>query len=69
MATNAVEDHDWRSAASTAVMQSGRHFAQFTVVQGGEMMFGLILPGWDVLGGDAARGGADGARRPHRHAA
>ena len=38
-----------RSAASTAVMRSGRHFAQFTVVAGGSL-FGAIRPGWDVAG-------------------
>ena len=40
----------WRAAASKAVMRSGRHFAQFTVVAGG-LMFGVVRPGWDVEGG------------------
>ena len=38
----------FRSAASTVVMRSGRHFAQFTVVEGWGMFFGMIRPGWDV---------------------
>ena len=40
-----------RSAASRVVMRSGRHFVQFTVVQGVDMFFGVIRPGWDVEGG------------------
>ena len=38
------------AAASTVVMRSGRHFAQFTVVEGINMFFGVIRPGWDVEG-------------------
>ena len=40
-------DYDWHAAASTAVMRSGRHFAQFTVgalpsqEDGAYMMFGV----------------------------
>ena len=45
-----------RAAASKVVMRSGRHFAQFTVVGGGGMMFGVIRPGWDVEGGKDAYG-------------
>ena len=41
----------WRAAASTVVMRSGRHYAQFTVVAGDYMMFGVIRPGWGVEGG------------------
>jgi hypothetical protein len=44
----------WRAAASTAVMRSGRHFAQFTMVEGIAMFFGVIRPGWDVEGGGDA---------------
>jgi hypothetical protein len=40
-------------------MRSGRHFAQFTVVEGVHMGFGVIRPGWDVEGGEIAAG-ADG---------
>ena len=40
-----------RTAASTVVMRSGCHFAQFTVVSGESMMFGVLRPGWDVEGG------------------
>ena len=43
---------DWRAAASSVVMRSGRHFARFTVVAGTyEQLFGVIRPGWDVEGG------------------
>ena len=51
VATMSVDDWMTRAAASTAVMRSGRHFAQFTVVVGNNMMFGVIRPGWDVEGG------------------
>ena len=37
----------WRAAASTAVMRSGRHFAQFTILQG-RMYLGVVRPGWDT---------------------
>ncbi len=40
-------------AASKVAMRSGRHFAQFTVVEG-HPMFGVIRPGWDVEGGEEA---------------
>ena len=29
-------------------MRSGRHFAQFTVLEGPFLFFGVIRPGWDV---------------------
>ena len=37
-------------------MRSGRHFAQFAMVQGDwmGMMFGVVRPGWDVEGGENA---------------
>ena len=38
----------FRSAASKAVMRSGRHFARFTVLHCDENAFGVIRPGWDV---------------------
>ena len=41
----------YRAAASKAVTRSGRHFAQFTVVDGQDLLFGVIPPGWDVEGG------------------
>ena len=41
-----------RTAASKVVMRSGRHSAQFTVVEGGYLFFGVIRPGWDVEGGE-----------------
>ena len=40
----------WRTAASTVVMRSGRHFAQLTVLEGKFLFFGVIRPGWDVKG-------------------
>ena len=44
-----------RSAASKVVMRSGRHFVQFTVVAGDDVLFGVIRPGWDVEGGSWTR--------------
>jgi hypothetical protein len=41
----------WYTAASKAVMRAGRHYAQFTVVSGSIMFFGVIRPAWDVEGG------------------
>ena len=52
MATKSVGGY--RTAASKAVMRSGRHFIQFTVIVGDDMLFGVIRPGWDVEGGEAA---------------
>jgi hypothetical protein len=40
---------DSLAPASRVVMRLGRHFAQFTVVEG-LMHFGVIRPGWDVEG-------------------
>jgi hypothetical protein len=52
VATKAVDyDTSIRSAASKVVMRAGRHYAQFTVVSGVYMYFGVIRPGWDVEGG------------------
>jgi hypothetical protein len=45
-----------RAAASKAVMRAGRHYAQFTVVSGRTMFFGVIRPGWDAEGGLNAPG-------------
>jgi len=54
VATMGAQDRiDARAAASKVVMRSGRHFAQFTVVEGG-MFFGVIRPGWDVEGEELA---------------
>ena len=41
----------WRTAASRVAMRSGRHYAQFTVLDGRQVSFGVIRPGWDVEGG------------------
>jgi hypothetical protein len=54
-------DRAWapnHAAASKAVMRDGRHYAQFTVVEGDDydkMFFGVIRPGWDVEGGMSAQ--------------
>ena len=48
VATFGAQDYLDRVAATKAVMQSGRHFVQFTVVSGDDMMFGVVRPGWDV---------------------
>ena len=44
-------DDDYRAAASTVVMRSGCHFVRFTVLQGADILFGVIRAGWDVEGG------------------
>ena len=51
----------WRAAASNVAMRSDRHFAQFTVVESGNMsmFFGVIRAGWDV-GGDEWASDEDG---------
>jgi hypothetical protein len=50
-----VLDYAGYTAASKAVMRVGRHYAQFTVVSGVDMFFGVIRPGWDVgQGGEYA---------------
>ena len=56
VATQNVADDSWRTAASKAVMRSGRHFVQFTVIEGVCMFFGVIRPSWDVEGGANAEG-------------
>ena len=48
VAEKRVSDSYWRTAASKVVMWSGRHFAQFTVLEGQIMFFGAIRPAWDV---------------------
>jgi hypothetical protein len=52
----ATKGDEWRqrNAASTAVMRAGFHYAQFTVMHGFDMFFGVIRPGWDVEGGENA---------------
>ena len=59
--TKNVPGDGYRTAASTVVMRSGYHFVQFTVGTNhvGNMMFGVIRPGWDVEGGRGAEEGAD----------
>eukprot|EP01046_Picozoa_sp_COSAG06_P017320 COSAG06_NODE_1172_length_10425_cov_7.741042_3_plen_152_part_00 len=46
-----ARDFHHRVAASKAVMRAGHHYAQFTVMSGFLMWFGVIRPGWDVEGG------------------
>ena len=48
VATKNANDFNFRVAASQVAMRSGRHFAQFTVLNGDDMFFGVIRPGWDV---------------------
>jgi hypothetical protein len=54
LATKSVCDFGSRAAASKVVMRAGRHYAQFTVVRGHGMYFGVIRPGWDVERGQFA---------------
>jgi hypothetical protein len=48
--TNGAANVQLCAAASKVVMRAGRHYAQFTVVSGDSMFFGVIQPGWDVKG-------------------
>jgi hypothetical protein len=55
LATRGGHDGHFRTAASTAVLRAGCHYLQFTVVSGvswmlfgGDMLLGVIRPGWDV---------------------
>jgi hypothetical protein len=52
VATAATDDGC--AVASNAAMRAGRHYAQFTMVSGNFMCFGVIRPGWDVEGGQYA---------------
>ena len=54
VATRGVHDGTFRAAASMAVMRSGRHSAQFTVVRGITVLFGVVRPGCNVEGGASA---------------
>ena len=51
VATRSVGD-SIQSAASTVVMRTGRHYAQFSALDGDFMFFGVIRPGWDLEGGE-----------------
>jgi hypothetical protein len=44
-------DGTGHTAASNVSMRAGRHYAQFTVVSGCVVFFGVIRPRWDVEGG------------------
>ena len=48
VATLGVEDNSSRPSASKMVMRSGCHFAQFTLLAGEFVYFGVVHPGWDV---------------------
>ena len=50
LATKSLDDYHYRTTASKVVMRSGRHFAQFTVMEGGYLFFGVIRPGWGLEG-------------------
>ena len=54
VATKSVNVGGLRTVASKVVMRPGRHCACFTVVQGSNMMFGVLRPGWGVEGGASA---------------
>ena len=64
-----------RTAASMVVMRSGRHFVQFTVLEGTLIMLGVIRPGWDVeegmrahlVDGHCFNHTGDGRRYPGNH--
>jgi hypothetical protein len=49
------ERTEWHTAASKAVIRAGRHYAEFTMVSGSIMFFGVIRPGWDAEGGHSAQ--------------
>ena len=51
VATRGVVAGATRAATSIVVMRSGRHFVQFTVVEGDEILFGVIRADWDSEGG------------------
>lgn len=51
VSTNPADQLTWRAAAAAVVMHSGKHFAEFTVVEGWDLFFGLVRPTWDVEGG------------------
>ena len=51
VATKSVDDGEGYRTAASKVRMWSRHFAQFTVVSGDDMMFGVVRPGWDVEGG------------------
>jgi hypothetical protein len=38
-----------QAAACSTVMRSGRHFGQFSLVEGGFMMLGVVRPSWDAV--------------------
>ena len=49
VATQTVEDNNnTRTVASTVAMRSGCHFAHFTMVEGNDVLFGVLRPGWDM---------------------
>ena len=53
VATKNTSSDCYRTAASTAMVRSGRHFMEFTVVEN-SVMFGVVWPGWNVEGGEEA---------------
>ena len=73
-----VDSGYYRTAASKAVICSGRHFTRFTMAEGNDLYFGVIQPGWDVEGGQGGSaqkvdghcfyGAVNGNRFPGEHA-
>ena len=47
-------DASHRTAATNIVMHSGRHYAEFTVLEGVCMFFGVVSSTWNVESGDSA---------------
>lgn len=56
-------DASHRTAATNIVMRSGRHYAEFTVLEGVCMFLGVISSAWDVESGNFAERVAGGLRR------
>jgi hypothetical protein len=44
----------FHTAASKVLMRAGRHYAEFMVMSGSFMFFGVIRPGWGLEGGENA---------------
>ena len=51
VATMTEDDYYYRAVVSKVVMRSGRHLAQFTLMEGSHAFYGVLRPGWDVEGG------------------
>lgn len=54
MHANGGSDASTRTAATNIVMRTGRHYAEFTVVEGIWTFFGVIAAKWNVEAGEGA---------------